>query len=357
MRVFVGGLAISSYFGSVLLTIRVPHSLWHFVPMLVFAFMIILSMLRKDDTKVSVVTGCLLPFVVGGCVAGLFFMRSRDWAPVAAGALCAMFFWVHSMSTKRPYLFLSVGSLLAGLLSLQFPWPNEQRLLLALVGVGLTWTLQGTWIILRYLQGHRPTEPVEQEKWPNESFDRGLLRFIHWIFGTIGHVQIFSPELEHRIRTRYQSEIGQLMDLGFSYQFSDGQTFSLFRLALLLPAIPVFGLWLKGRPMSVHGGTKLLIAYPILFCGNKTTYAEVGDSGVNFNTAFQGGTILVSKCYEDDSARGPMIVKYAKKATISEAWAEHQKRIEAMEAEGKRVDRQSSFQAYAEISDKVTAPW
>jgi hypothetical protein len=52
-----------------------------------------------------------------------------------------------------------------------------------------------------------------------------------------------------------------------------------------------------------------------------------------------------------------MIVKFAEKASISETWAKHQERIAALEAEGKCVDRQTSFQAYAEISYKETAPW
>jgi hypothetical protein len=67
---------------------------------------------------------------VGGCLAGIFFMRAYDWASVAVGALFATFFWAHSKSAGRSYMFLSAGSLLAGVLSLQVPWPNEQRCLL-----------------------------------------------------------------------------------------------------------------------------------------------------------------------------------------------------------------------------------
>jgi hypothetical protein len=165
----------------------------------------VLGLLRKDDTKVSVATGCLMPAVVVGCFAGLYFMRAHDWAPVAAGALCAIFFWVLSRSTKRPYLFLSAASLLAGLLSLQFPWPNEQRCLLTAAGVGLTVTLQGAWIIVRYLQGHRPAELSEPVASSSQSSDRGFLRFAHWIAGTIGYIQISSPELEQRKRSKFPS--------------------------------------------------------------------------------------------------------------------------------------------------------
>jgi hypothetical protein len=324
--------------------------------MLVLALVIILSMLRKDDIKVSVVTGCLLPFGLGGCLAGLFFMRAHDWAPVAAGALFAMFFWVHSKSTKRPYLFLSAGSLLAGLLSLQFPWPNEQRLLLALVGVGLTATLQGAWIIVRYLQGHRPAEFSEPVASPNKSLDKDTLRFLTGLFGTIEPVQICIPEFEQRIRTRYQSETGQLTSLGFDHLFFFGEAIPLIRLLLLFPALIVFQMWLKRVPMTVYEETKNLSGNPVFASRDKTTYAHPNSLGVTFHTAFQDGTILATKNYGDPTDYGPTVeAQCMKDASISDLWTAHQRRTQELEADDKRIDRQISFQAYSEISRKETA--
>ena len=183
MRVFISGLFISFYCGLELLAIRAPHSSWRIAPPLVSLIIMVLGMLRKDDTKVSVMTGCLLPVGLCGCFGVLYFMRAHEWVPVATGALFAMFFWIHSKATKRPYLLLSVGSLLAGLLSLQFPWPNDQRCLLTAAGVGLTVTLQGAWIILRYLQGHRPTESSEPVASSSKSSDREIMRLVHLAFG------------------------------------------------------------------------------------------------------------------------------------------------------------------------------
>jgi hypothetical protein len=255
-------------------------------------------------------------------------------------------------------VFLSAGSLLAGVLSLHFPWPNEQRCLLTLVGVGVTATLQGAWIIVRYLQGYRTAEFSEPAGSPNKSSDRATIRFAHLVFGKIEHVQIYSHELEERIRTRYQSGIRQLTDLGFSYQFSDGETFSSYRLALLFPALIVFLMWRKREVMTIHDGTRILNGHPILIDKNKTAYANPGVFGVSFYSAFQDGTLLVSKNYGGDNSLGPMVVaNYCKSASISDTWAEHQKRIAVLEAEGKRADRQTSFQAWAEISHKETAAW
>jgi len=356
MRVFIWGIAISSYFGSMLLAIRMPNSHWRIAPMLILALVMILSLLRKDDTKVSVVTGCLWPAWVGGCVAGLFFMRTHDWVPVAAGALFAIFFWLHSKSTNRPYLFLSVGSLLAGLLSLQFPWPNEQRCLLTLVGVGLTATLQGAGIIVRYLQGQRLAEFSEPVASSSKSSDKGIQRFFQGLFGTIEPVQIYSPEFERRIRARYQSESDQLANLGFDHLFFFGEAFPLIRLLLLIPALIVFQMWLKRVPMTVYEGTKNLSGNPVFASKDKTAYAHPNSLGVTFHTAFQDGTILTTKNYGDPTDYGPTVeAQCMKGASISDLWTAHQRLTRELETAGKHVDRQISFQAYAEISRKETA--
>lgn len=358
MKMFLFGIFITAFIGSDLASMRMPHSNWRFVPLLVLLIMMVPNLLRKDDTKVRVVPGCLLLPLFCVCFAGLFFLRAHDWTPIAAGVLFAVFFWVLSKSDKRPYLFLSAGSLLGGVLSLQFPWPNEQRCLLTLVGVGLVATLQGIWIIVRYLQGYRSaefSEPVEvPKKFPNREF----LRLIHLIFGRIVHIQLFSPELVQRIQKRYEAEIKQLMDLGFDYQFSDGETFSIFRLALLFPALILFIVWLNREVIAIQNGTRIFTAYSVFIPKNKIAFGYVSGLGTKFYTAFQDGTILVSKNYGDDDPLGPMIViNCCKIASISETWAAHQKRITELEAEGKRVDRQTSFEVYAEISNKETAPW
>jgi hypothetical protein len=179
-----------------------------------------MDLFRKPETQSA--AGCLLWAALVGCLAALYPMRTQDWAPVAAGALFGAYFWAYAKSAGRSYPLLTIGAVLAGVVALLVPWPNEQRSMLALVGVGLTAALQGAWSIVRYLQGRRPAKPVDAAGSSRES-DRGLLRLVHWIVGSIGHVQICSPELERRIRTRYQSEIGQLTDLGFGYLCSHCQ--------------------------------------------------------------------------------------------------------------------------------------
>jgi len=253
----------------------------------------------------------------------------------------------------------------AGLSALQVPWPNEQRCLLALVGVGLAGFLQGASNTVQYLRGRWPQPPagaVLAQPWEpaasaREPLDRSLVRFIRWIFGAIGHVQIGSPAFDQRIRLRYQSEIGELTGLGFAYLYSDGETFSLFRLLLLLPAIIVFDKWRNRQPLTVHRGTKILAGYPVLVSKDETTYANPNGHGVKFLTAFQDGTLLASGSYADDTTRGPMVVKHSRTASIGDTWAGHRERIQELEAEGKQVVRQVGYQAFTEMAPKETAAW
>jgi hypothetical protein len=180
-------------------------------------------------------------------------------------------------------------------------------------------------------------------------------RFFRWTFGSVVHVQISSPELEQRLRMRYKSEVGQLTDLGFEYLFSDGETFSLYRLALLLPALTVFLMWIKGEVLTIQDGAKLHVCYPVFGSKDKTAYAHPFGLGVKFYSAFQDGTLLVSKNFKGDGASRSMIVILDGKFSIRNTWETHRKQIELMEAEGKLVDRQTGFLTFAEIQRRESA--
>jgi hypothetical protein len=187
---------------------------------------------------------------------------------------------------------------------------------------------------------------------------RASLWFLYFMIGTIGHLRISSPEMERRIRTRYQDEINQLTNLGFNYAFSDGEFFSLFRLIFILPALTLIHMKSKSEIISLQDGIKIVIGHPVLISDRPMAFSEASGLGVKFYTAFQDGTLLISKAYADaDIPAGPMIRKYAEVAGIEEIWAKHQKRIAELEAEGKQIDRQTSFEFYAEIEYKETAPW
>ncbi|MGA2277145.1 MAG: hypothetical protein ABSG00_06050 [Terracidiphilus sp.] len=172
----------------------------------------------------------------------------------------------------------------------------------------------------------------------------------HWTVGTIDLVQIFSPEFEQRIRARYQSESSQIIDLGFDQQFFAGDSTSVFRLILIFPAIVVFHMWRNRVPMTVKDGTTLLTGNPVFISRDKSAYAHPNSLGFTFHTAFQDGTLLVSKNFGSASGYIPAIVgNVCRAAGIGDTWASHQQRLQELVAQGRQVDRQSSFQSYREM--------
>jgi hypothetical protein len=171
-----------------------------------------------------------------------------------------------------------------------------------------------------------------------------------WAVGTIDLVQIFSPEFEQRARKRYQAEMALLTNIGFDLAFFAGDSTSVFRMLLILPAIVVFDMRRGGVPMTIQNGTRLLTGNPVFISRDKSAYAHPNSLGFTFHTRFQDGTVLVSKNFGDDSGYISAIVgNTCPAASAGDTWAAHQKRMEELVAKGKRVDRQTSFQAYREI--------
>jgi hypothetical protein len=177
------------------------------------------------------------------------------------------------------------------------------------------------------------------------------------MFGTIKHAPIHSPELDRRVRVKYQNDIEQLNRLGFDYLCSDGESFPLFRLLFVFPVVILAIMFFDGMPMTITGGT-ILTAWPVLVARNRFAFATSPDgSHVKFLTAFRDGTLLVSLNYDGPASRGPGIIRQCAANTISDAWAKHQARIQALEAEGKQVDRRATFEDYVEMADRDTAVW
>jgi hypothetical protein len=222
--------------------------------------------------------------------------------------------------------------------------PDFRRVFLFVVFIGMLVVI----VSVKSKRRETPSEPISPEG------NRTLIRFVHSVFGTIQHVRIDSPELDRRVRARYQAEINELNSLGFDYLCSDGETFSLFRLLLVLPAVVLIGMWSERMPVALRGAS-ILVGYPVLVSKIRSTITNPDGRRMKFFTAFTDGTLLVSGTYADPTSRGPGIVRNFQPGTISEAWARHQARVEALVEEGKLVDRQGDHQAYVTMAERDTA--
>jgi hypothetical protein len=187
--------------------------------------------------------------------------------------------------------------------------------------------------------------------------ERKFLQFLQALFGTIEHAPIDSQELDQRIRARFQSQIDELTGLGFDYLCSDGESFPLLRLLLVIPAIVTIGIWREGTPISVRAGS-ILAGYPLLVFRIKSTFAHVDGPRVKFLTAFKDGTLLVSGNYDNPIPRGPGILRYCQAGTVAETWTKHRARIQALETDASNIDSRSAYEAYVEMSARDdSAAW
>jgi hypothetical protein len=168
--------------------------------------------------------------------------------------------------------------------------------------------------------------------------------------GNFERSQISSPEFEQKMRNRYATEISQLSSLGFDCAFFYGESFSIFRLLLIFPAMVTFTMWRRGVTMTIIQGTKLLNGNPVLVSRDKRAFAHPNGLGLTFHTAFRDGSLLVSKDYgEGESTNTSQItIKRYNGASINELWSQHQRSISLIETDANPVDRQSTFDAYRE---------
>jgi hypothetical protein len=178
-----------------------------------------------------------------------------------------------------------------------------------------------------------------------------------WTLGNVERIQISSPEFEQKMRNRYSAEISQLSSLGFDCAFFFGESFSLFRLLLIFPAMVTFSMLRRGVAMTIYQGTRLLNGNPVLVSRDKRAFAHPNGLGLSFHTSFRDGSLLVSKNYGegDSSSASQVTIKRYNGASIGECWAQHQRSISLLESDANPVDRQSTFDAYCDDIRKEEA--
>jgi hypothetical protein len=108
---------------------------------------------------------------------------------------------------------------------------------------------------------------------------------------------------------------------------------------------------------AVHNRTSFLSAHPIFTSADRTTYAHPSTLGIKFQTAFQDGTILLTKNYADDASYASMVIVQAVAGgeSVSDTWAAHIKRIADLQVKRKPVENLISFDSYVEISRRAAA--
>ncbi|HTW80604.1 MAG TPA: hypothetical protein VME23_13745 [Terracidiphilus sp.] len=174
------------------------------------------------------------------------------------------------------------------------------------------------------------------------------------IYGTVAHVQIQSPAFTRIMQKRFNPEIRQLETLGFQTAFYFGESVSAFRLFLFLPAVVYIKMWIKGEPLALYGGFRIVNGNPVLVAKDRSAYVHPSGLGVTFHTGFRDGTILMTRSYESGGQYAQKVIMRCLKAPLAEMWAAHQREIESIATGLNPVDRQSSFEFYSAMDRKAT---
>jgi len=172
------------------------------------------------------------------------------------------------------------------------------------------------------------------------------------LFGRLNHEQVFDRNIEQRVRERYAEEIRQLTFLGFSYSFIESESFSIYRLLVIFPAIILFIMLLKREVLAIGRGGRILLAMPVFCSADGRVFAHPFALGVKFYTAFRDGRLLITKNFKDDCRETSEFVVQAANGTISETWQTHQALLERLNTEANPASRDRSYEAFVTISER-----
>jgi hypothetical protein len=355
LRFLFSGLLLAFLAATELCELHGIHARWVLSVCLIFSVVELFSLQQKKSASAyrQLLILLILPFL-----ALAFCFCHHVWAPALLALAFLGMFSVRYKSTRRIYSLLLAGSLIAGVYPYWFSWPNDQRCLLVVVGVGVSIAMQSVWLIVRCLLTGEPVLPPEALDPAQEL--RALLRAIHWMIGSIEHTQIFSSDLIQRIQKRYNNEINCLHNLGFSDGFYDAEMTPAVRFLNPLLALALAAMYSKKEVMTLEPGLKISNCHPVLLAPGRETFAfgYMEGLGVAFYTAFADGTLLVTKNHGENrpSASEEVIVKRYKGASIGSAWENHQSSIRELCERGKTVIRDASHRAYVEVDYRETHP-
>ncbi len=166
---------------------------------------------------------------------------------------------------------------------------------------------------------------------------------------SIAHVQQHDPNIQSRVRRRYSRECGTLAAHGFEELCFCSEQLGAYSALLYLPMTLL--MLFKGEVLGGHGRFDAGGSYMLMCHRRPWTIALPLGLGVKLYTGFTDRTLLVSASFASCLApAGDSVIKHASKLPLDQAWTLHQRRVEEMEGQGKRVIQALDFDRYVEMS-------
>jgi hypothetical protein len=163
--------------------------------------------------------------------------------------------------------------------------------------------------------------------------------------------EITEPNLQGRVRARYQREIGALQGIGFVPLAYCHEALEPYSAISQIPL--VFLMWPKKEVLTVTRPFRLGVANVLLVHTSPPSIALCMGMGVKFYSAFSGGYLLVSPSFESPAIPKPgtRIIKSAPGPTLEKSWLSHIQQVKQQQDQGKILLNTKSFADFREMSE------
>jgi hypothetical protein len=158
--------------------------------------------------------------------------------------------------------------------------------------------------------------------------------------------------VQSRVRSRYEREMTDLRQQGFHHlayaMEALGPLSAVYQLPLLLLTLP------KREVLVFPSPLRLAVANVLLAREGPSTIALCMGMGVKLYTGFSDGTLLISSTFQSQALphQTSPIIKPPPSPRVEQAWSSHSEAVSALEAQGKEVQMDLSFQAYVSLSQR-----
>ncbi len=166
----------------------------------------------------------------------------------------------------------------------------------------------------------------------------------------IDHAPITDPELQARVRQRYESEMASLQGLGFRVLGFALEREGPFSAILQLPAL--FLMLVNHEFLTLPAPLRIGVATPLLIRSDPSTVALCMGKGLKLYTRFSDGTILISSTFYSFAVPKPTskIIKPPPSPTIEAAWRSHQEQVGQLGSGARQVQPITTYAGFVELS-------